>query len=810
MEYYFSGTIERIIFENPSSFFRILLLDISDTDAEDFDDFEIIVTGTMADIMEGEDYTFWGELVHHPKYGEQLKISRYERAKPSSKGLVKYFSSDHFKGIGLKTAQKIVDLYGDDTIDKILEAPEKLEEITGLSKKKRLAFVEKLRQNYGTERILAQLANYGIPNKLAFQIQDFYKEETLQIVEQQPYRLVEDIQGMGFKIADQLAEELGIASDAPERFRAGLIHSLFSYSIETGNTYIEAKDLLRYTIDLLESARPVELDPSTVAQELGRLIEEDKIQNIDTKIFDNSLFFAEEGIRSHIGRLLEKGKSTSFDPEKINQAIEEVEKDLGIRYDAIQKDAIHQAIQNKVFILTGGPGTGKTTVINGMISVYAQLHQLDLRKKQDLPILLAAPTGRAARRMNELTGLPSATIHRHLGMTGDDDTSHLEDYLDADFIIVDEFSMVDTWLANQLLSNIATDTKLLIVGDADQLPSVSPGQVLADLLQIPSIPQTKLEHIFRQSEDSTIVSLAGDIRQGKLPQDFTERKADRSYFEARSEHIPKMIEQITSAALRSQIPARDIQVLAPMYKGQAGIDNINTLMQDLLNPAVKDQVVFDTPDCQYRDGDKVIHLVNDAESNVFNGDIGYITDLLPGKYTESKQDELTIQFDGNEIVYPRNEWYKIRLAYAMSIHKSQGSEFPVVILPITNQSHRMLQRNLIYTAITRSKSKLILLGEYSAFDYATKNTGTARKTYLVERFKDLDGGEATKDSSSAIATSSDTVESTRSKEGTVVKKAEPDESTVYRLTEDNLHTISPMIGLTEEEIAAFFDIKKYD
>jgi len=388
--------------------------------------------------------------------------------------------------------------------------------------------------------------------------------------------------------------------------------------------------------------------------------------------------------------------------------------------------------------------------------------------------------------------------------------SILEDYLDADFIIVDEFSMVDTWLANQLLSNIATDTKLLIVGDADQLPSVSPGQVLADLLQIPSIPQTKLEHIFRQSEDSTIVSLAGDIRQGKLPQDFTERKADRSYFEAGSEHIPKMIEQITSAALRSQIPARDIQVLAPMYKGQAGIDNINTLMQDLLNPAVKDQVVFDTPDCQYRDGDKVIHLVNDAESNVFNGDIGYITDLLPGKYTESKQDELTIQFDGNEIVYPRNEWYKIRLAYAMSIHKSQGSEFPVVILPITNQSHRMLQRNLIYTAITRSKSKLILLGEYSAFDFATKNTGTARKTYLVERFKELDGGEATTDYSSSLATASATVESARSKEETVETKAETSKPTVYRLTEDNLHTISPMIGLTEEEIAAFFDIKKDD
>ena len=506
MEYYFSGTIERVIFENQSSFFRILLLDINDTDAEDYDDFEIIVTGTMADIVEGEDYTFWGELVHHPKYGQQLQMTRYERAKPTSKGLVKYFSSDHFKGIGLKTAQKIVDLYGEDTIDKILQAPEKLASISGLSKKNREAFVEKLQLNYGTERVLAQLANYGIPNKLAFQIQDFYKEETLQIVESAPYQLVEDIQGMGFKIADQLAEELGIASDAPERFRAGLVHSLLTLSLETGDTYVEAKELLQATIQLLEASRPVELDPASVAQELASLIEEDKVQNIDTKIFNNSLFFAEEGIRSHIGRLLEKGKQESFEPEKIEQTIDDIEDELHIHYDPIQRKAIQEAIQQKVFVLTGGPGTGKTTVINGIIGTYARLHQLDLRKKSQLPILLAAPTGRAARRMSELTGLPSATIHRHLGMTGDDDTSHLDDYLDADFIIVDEFSMVDTWLANQLLSNISSNTKLLIVGDADQLPSVSPGQVLSDLLQIPIIPQVKLEHIFRQSEDSTIVT----------------------------------------------------------------------------------------------------------------------------------------------------------------------------------------------------------------------------------------------------------------------------------------------------------------
>ncbi len=779
MEFYFSGTIERIIFENPSNFFRILLLDIEDTDAEDFEDFEIIVTGSMADVMEGEDYTFWGSLVQHPKYGQQLKISRYERAKPSSKGLVKYFSSDHFKGIGVKTAQKIVQLYGEDTedtIDKILAEPEKLTQINGLAAKNREAFVAKLRLNYGTEMVLAKLAAYGIPNKLAFQIQDTYKEETLDIVEKYPYQLVEDIQGIGFKIADHLAEELGIQSDAPERFRAGLVHTLLTQSMERGDTYVEARDLLKHTIELLESSRQVELAPSLVADELAHLIEEDKVQNVETKIFENSLFFAEEGIKSNLVRLLEKGEQDSFDQDKITAAIQQVEENSGISYDSIQKEAIRQAINQKVFILTGGPGTGKTTVINCIIAVYAQLRGLDLRKVNDLPILLAAPTGRAARRMNELTGLPSATIHRHLGMTGDDDTSHLDDYLDADFIIVDEFSMVDTWLANQLLSNISSQTKLLIVGDADQLPSVSPGQVLADLLQIPTIPQTKLETIYRQSEESTIVTLASQIQKGILPADFTEKKADRSYFEARNEHIPPMIEKIASAAIRSGIPAQDVQVLAPMYRGPAGIDQINNLMQNLINPVEKDELIFEAPDCQYRQGDRVIHLVNDAESNVFNGDLGYISDLLPAKYTDSKQDELTIDFDGNELVYQRSEWYKIRLAYAMSIHKSQGSEFPVVILPITKSSHRMLQRNLIYTAITRAKSKLILLGEKVAFDYAVKNTGTARKTYLIERFGDFLQAES--------------------------NIHNPVEN--YVLTEENFQKIDPMIGIREEDIKGIF------
>ena len=596
---------------------------------------------------------------------------------------------------------------------------------------------------------------------------------------------------MGFSIADKIAENLGIDSHSPQRFRAGLLYSLLQQSLETGDTYVEARDLLEASLNVLEQARQVELDPAAVAQELTGLIAEGKLQQIGTKIFDNSLYFAEEGIKKSLTRLLEKNSLETFERAEIEAAISHLEKESGIHYDSIQKEAIIQAINNPLFILTGGPGTGKTTVINGIIAVYALLHKLDLTKSTgEVPILLAAPTGRAARRMNELTGLPSATIHRHLGLTEDQGESYRDDYLDADFIIVDEFSMVDTWLANQLFQNISSNSQVLIVGDAEQLPSVSPGQVLADLLKIPVLPSIALEKIYRQAEDSTIVHLASQIRQGYLPADFREKKADRSYFEAQNEQIPAMVERIVSAAVNSGIPADQVQILAPMYRGLAGIDNLNKLTQALLNPLEKGELEFPHNDQFFRQGDRVIHLVNDAESNVFNGDLGYISDLLPAKYSDSKQDEITINFEGAEVTYPRNEWYKITLAYAMSIHKSQGSEFQVVILPITHSSQRMLQRNLIYTAITRSKSKLILLGQLSAFDQAVKNAGTARKTYLVERF----GPELT--------------EAAPEEQPLADQTSQQEENPSYILTEANLLTIDPMIGLTEEDIQAFFNTEK--
>lgn len=819
MEYFFSGTVDRIIFENTSNFFKILSLEIEDTDSN-FEDFDIIITGTIADIMEGESYTFWGELTQHPKYGEQLRATRYERSKPTSSGLVKYFSSEHFKGIGKKTAEKIVQLYGDNTIDKILENPSKLDSIAGLSKKSKDNFLAKLKLNYGTEQILAKLAEYGLTNRIAFEIFNQYKEDSLDIIQENPYQLVEDIQGIGFKIADQLAEQLGIEADAPQRFRAALVHTLFETSIERGDTYVEARDLLENAIATLENAREIELDPESVAKELSTLIAEDKVQNIGTKIFDNTLFYAESGIKKHLTRILDTPLEQSFSDDDLQDEIANVEKTFGISYDDVQSNAIKEALKSKVFILTGGPGTGKTTVINGLIAVYANLHHIDLDKRE-IPIILAAPTGRAARRMNELTGLPSATIHRHLGLNGDNDYQAIDDYLDCDLIIIDEFSMVDTWLANQLFSSISSNTQVIIVGDSDQLPSVGPGQVLADLLKIPTLPQLALTKIFRQSKDSTIVTLANQMKLGKLPADFTQKKADRSYFEASAQYIPEMIPKIIHAAVKSGVPPQEIQVLAPMYRGIAGINRLNTIIQDLLNP-LGDQLSFAFGEIDFRKGDKILHLINDAELNVFNGDIGYITDLIPAKYNESKQDELHISFDGADIIYPRNEWHKITLAYAMSIHKSQGSEFQVVILPITRQSHRLLQRNLIYTAITRAKSKLVMLGEITAFDYAIKNEGAKRNTYLVQRFTSptLEQESANLQTEISQQPSPKTIHKTETEIATTsLQTSDTKEESIqlslaiddneqetknYRLTEENLPFIDPMIGITQADIDQFF------
>lgn len=741
---YVVGKVAAIFYQNPSNFFKVLLIKIDETNAL-YREKEIVVTGSFGEIQEEESYRFMGDMVTHAKYGEQLKVTSYQQEQPTSEnGMIHYLSSEKFPGIGKKTAEKIVDLYGEQTIDRMLEEPHLLEKIPGLNEKKRQLLLETVRLNYGMDQVIVGLNRYGFGSQLSFAIYQAYRNEALEIIEENPYQLVEDIEGIGFKKADQLAEQLGIEARSPQRIRAALLHQVFQQSVQTGNTYIPARDLLAQTIQLLETSRPVEIVPEQVANMVIQLVEENKIQQEGTNLYENSLYFAEWGIASSIQRLLERKKEIVYSDQAIEKNIRKIEKRFGITYGKSQEVAIKQAIRSPFFILTGGPGTGKTTVINGIVQLFAELNELDLNPsnytEETFPILLAAPTGRAAKRMNETTGLPSGTIHRLLGLNGREKASALPPKeLEGGLLIVDEMSMVDTWLANTLFKSISTNMQVIFVGDKDQLPSVGPGQILHDLLEIEEIPQQELTEIYRQGDGSSIIPLAHEIKTGHLPTNFAQNQKDRSFFACNAYQIEPLIAQIVQRAKNKGFTAQDIQLLAPMYRGVAGINALNKMMQEIFNgnpDGRNKEVQFN--ETVYRIGDKVLQLVNSPEQNVFNGDMGEIVGITQAKDSEDKVDELTIRFDANEVTYARNEWNKITLSYCCSIHKAQGSEFKMVILPMVHQYQRMLQRNLLYTAVTRSKEMLILLGEVPAYQQCVEQESNLRFTTVKERILGID------------------------------------------------------------------------
>ena len=738
---YFVGTIAAIFFQNPSNFYKVLLVRVTETTA-DYREKEIVVTGSFGDVQENELYRFYGELVDHPKYGRQLKVERYEQEKPTTaNGIVGYLSSEKFPGIGKKTAEKIVELLGEDAIEKIIADPSVLKQISGLTKPKREMIAETIRLNHGMDQVIMGLNRYGFGSQLAFSIYQTYKNEALDIIQENPYQLVEDIEGIGFKRADNLAEQLGIAADSPRRIRAAILHQIFQHAVQTGDTYVPAEMLLSQTIRILETSRPIEIQPDQVATVIIQLVEEGKIQQEGTNLYDNSLFFSEWGIGNSIQRLLSRKKEIKYPEKEVKKNIRRIEKVFGIQYGESQEKAISEAVRSPLFILTGGPGTGKTTVINGIVNLFAELNGLELDPKkytqEIFPILLAAPTGRAAKRMNETTGLPASTIHRLLGLNGREKSPTVSTKeLEGGLLIIDEMSMVDTWLANTLFKSIPTNMQVILVGDKDQLPSVGPGQVLHDLLEIDQIPKMELNQIYRQGDGSSIIPLAHEIKEGQLPADFTKNQRDRSFFRSDAYTIEPLIAKIVEKAKNKGFTAQDIQVLAPMYRGPAGIDALNKMMQNIFNPGRDGRKEVHWNDTVYRIGDKVLQLVNTPELNVFNGDMGEITGIVLAKDSEDKIDELVIQFDANEVTYKRNEWNKITLSYCCSIHKSQGSEFKMVILPMVHQYQRMLQRNLLYTAVTRSKELLILLGEENAYATCVKNESASRKTTLKKRIEE--------------------------------------------------------------------------
>lgn len=812
-EPYIVGGVKAIFFQNPSNFYKVLLIQVTETNS-DYKEQEVVVTGNFGQIQEEEVYRFYGKLVDHPKFGMQFTSSRYHQEKPTSaEGIIAYLASDKFPGIGEKTAEAIVDALGEEAIDRINADPSVLEQISQLNQKKRDTIVEVIQQNNGMEKIIIGLNQYGFGSRLAYSIYQTYQEQTLEVIQENPYRLLEDIEHVGFKKADAIAEQLGFKADSPMRIKAAIMFALNELCMSNGDTYTIGENLLTKTIEVLESSRSFLIDPESVADEVVRLIEENKLIEDEGKLYIRSLYAAEWGIATSVERLLENKSKINYSQD-IGKELAIVEKTFDIQYGKSQKEAIEKAVQSPVFILTGGPGTGKTTVLNGIVTLYAELNGLsldvnDYTDEKPFPILLAAPTGRAAKKMNEATGLPSSTIHRLLGLNGTEnpDSEQSDKELDGGLLIVDEMSMVDTWLANQLLRAVPNHMQVLFVGDKDQLPSVGPGQVLHDLLASQKVPSMELNEIFRQGDGSSIITLAHNIKNGELPNDFQKPQRDRSFFNCSAFQIEEVIRQVVSKAKSKGFTAQDIQVLAPMYRGPAGIDALNKMLQEIFNPndtGRRKEVTFNNK--VYRIGDKVLQLVNYPEMNVFNGDMGEIVGISYAKETDDKVDELVLRFDANEVTYKRNEWNKITLAYCCSIHKSQGSEFKMVILPMVRNYHRMLRRDLLYTAITRASELLILCGEIPAFHESVMKSSANRSTTLKERITgESEEGQATLEAPEVTETTEINQPSKQVERVVPGTSEEPRSETVkaktskvvldYRLTAANMKDIDPMIGM---------------
>jgi exodeoxyribonuclease V alpha subunit len=728
------------IFHNEENLYTVVRIRVDDTN-DTYDEKEAVVTGNFPRIHEEETYTFYGKFQEHPKFGLQFHAKHFKKEIPQTKqGIVHYLSSDLFKGIGRKTAEKIVDQLGENAISLILENPTALDDVENLPPDKAKTIHDTLTEHQGLEKVMIALNDLGFGPQISMKIYQEYKEQALEIMQKNPYKLVEAIEGIGFTRADELGAKLGITGNHPDRIKAGCLYTLEQTCIQEGHVYLEAEELITSVKVLLEKSQNIPIEYSDISSQVISLEEEGKIIGEGTKAYIPSLYFSEKGIVTNIEQMLQQDQyEDQFPQSEFLLALGALEERLEVQYAPSQRQAIETALMSPMLLLTGGPGTGKTTVIKGIVELYAELHGCSLDPKdykdEPFPVLLTAPTGRAAKRMTESTGLPAMTIHRMLGWNGQSGFQTDEERsIEGKLLIVDEMSMVDTWLAHQLFKALPDDIQVILVGDEDQLPSVGPGQVLKDLLASEAVPTVRLTDIYRQEEGSSIIELAHHMKKGNIPDDITKPQKDRSFIPCRSGQIPEVVKKVVENAKKKGYSARDVQVLAPMYRGPAGINALNELLQEIFNSnpdGTRKEITFG--DIKYRIGDKVLQLVNQPENNVFNGDIGEVVSIFYAKENTEKQDMVIVSYEGNEVTYTRQDLNQLTHAYCCSIHKSQGSEFPIVILPVVKSYYRMLRRNLLYTAITRSKQSLILCGEVEAFQLGVRREDDVkRKTTLIE------------------------------------------------------------------------------
>ena len=704
--------VERITFTNEENGFCVIKVK-----AKGFDGL-VTVIGTMASVNAGSILSLKGEWKHDSKFGRQFAVSEWEETLPATTyGIEKYLGSGMIKGIGPIFAKKIVQQFGADTLNIIEAETERLIDVPGIGKKRIQMIKSAWQEQKEIKNVMLFLQDHGVNTSHAVKIYKAYGNDSVSIVKTNPYKLADDIRGIGFKTADKIAAKMGFDKESFVRCRSGILYTLNELADE-GHCYAARDQLIKNANKLLE------IEECIISITLDHMIKEKDVifENPDA-IYIPPLFFSEAGTARRIFEVL---NAPGYKPiNNINKIICDVQNKTGIIYDQIQIEAINCAVQSKIMVLTGGPGTGKTTITSAIISAFAE---------RFMQILLAAPTGRAAKRMTETTGMEAKTIHRLLEFKPPDGYQRNSDNpLEGDALILDEASMIDIVLMYNLFKAIPDHMTVIIVGDVDQLPSVGPGNVLRDIIDSGAVPVIKLEHVFRQAMGSAIIRNAHRINNGIFPDLKPDKNSNFFFIQANDPAgIPDIIKQLCTTRLPAYYkvdPIRDIQVLCPMLRGDTGANNMNTQLQAALN---NNTLSLRRGGAEYRLHDKVMQIKNNYDKNVFNGDIGIISDV------NLEDNTLTISFDGVHVSYDISDLDEVVLAYATTIHKAQGSEYPIVILPLTMQHYIMLQKNLLYTGVTRAKKIAVIIGSKKAIAYAVKNNKVIeRNTGLKNRLKNL-------------------------------------------------------------------------
>lgn len=717
----FQGVITKTIFKSDNNY-MVLLFKVLKNDLDDsYNNKTITITGYFYDTLENTNLEVIGELTKHLKYGMQLNVSSYKVIVAEDKNsIIKFFTSDLFKGIGEAKALKIYEALGDDAISKIKSDSGVLDSIESLSKKNKETIKNKIEEMDNSSEIILKITDLGFSIKESTLIYKYYKEETLSILENNLYDIYYDLEKISFQKVDLIARKNNYLKDDIRRIEAGIIETMNVLSFETGNTIQTKSEIFNLLKVIINYLIPEDLFLDC----LNSLIKKLKIMDLGLDNYELLIYYeADNNIVKRLTYLKNK-PDTLIKETKLDKMINNLENVYNIKYDDKQKEAIKLAFLKNFLIISGGPGTGKTTIIKSIVSMYEDFYSKD-------DIVLLAPTGRASKRIMEATNYPASTIHRFLKWNKDTNKFQVNEYNKSDckIVIVDEVSMLDTILFSSLLKGLKFDTILIMVGDANQLPSVSPGNILKDLIESEVFSVVELNTLYRQKKGSNIIELAHDVNLGEVNYNLFNKSDDLFFYKASSIDIKENLTIIINKLKTSDYLS--YQIMAPMYKTLNGINNLNKCMQELLNPKESNKNEMIINDCLYREGDKVLQLMNMPDDNIYNGDIGIIIEI------NNILKEITIDFDSNIVTFNSSNFQNFTLGYVISIHKSQGSEFNTVVILILNEYGRMLYKKLIYTGITRAKNKLILLGEINALNQSVINEKeNNRKTNLVNKIKE--------------------------------------------------------------------------